>query len=115
MRNKIIYRNSVSSINEKNTDPVSGSLFWSLSGANVQFTWFDVPANTNFPPHKHNSEQITYVLEGHLFFKSQTHVYKLSAGDCILIPADIDHEVWTENIGAKAVDAWSPVNEIYSY
>jgi hypothetical protein len=30
MNNKIIYRNSVQSVNDKNIDPVSESTFWSL-------------------------------------------------------------------------------------
>jgi len=114
MNNKIIYRNNKQSQNEKNVDPGSGSSFWSIEGINVQFTWFDVPANTNFSSHKHESEQVTYVLDGVLFFRSEDLVYKLSKGDCILIPGNTDHEVWTENIPAKAVGAWSPVNNLYT-
>ena len=114
MNNKIIYRSNKQSQNEINLDPGSGSSFWSIEGNNVQFTWFDVPANTNFPSHKHESEQVTYVLEGELFFKSEDLIYKLSKGDCILIPGNTDHEVWTENIGTIAVDAWSPVNNLYT-
>ena len=117
MENKIIYRSDNNpgpgSLVLKNKDVSSGSVFWSIEGTNVQFTWFDVPANTNFPNHKHESEQITYVLEGELFFKSKNSVYKLSKGDCILIPGNIDHQVWTENISAKAIDAWSPINNLY--
>ena len=114
MNNKIIYRNNQQSLNEKKIDAGSGSAFWSLEGTNVQFTWFDVPSNTKFPSHKHESEQVTYVLEGELFFKSENSIYKLSAGDCIFIPGNIDHEVWTGNIPAKAVDAWSPINSFYT-
>ena len=114
MSNKIIYRyNKQSSIN-KNVDAATGSEFWSLEGKSVQFTWFEIPANTNFPNHKHDSEQITYVLEGELFFKSEDAVYKLSTGDCILVPGNINHEVWTEKSPAKAIDTWSPVNKVYT-
>ena len=87
MNDKIRYKNSGQSSNEKKIDFNSGSAYWSIEGNNVQFTWFDVPANTSFSTHKHESEQITYVLEGELFFKSENSIYKLSAGDCILIPA----------------------------
>ena len=112
MEHKIIYKESFST--PRNFDAISGSQFWSMEGKNVQFTWFDVPANTNFPSHKHDSEQITYVLDGELFFKSEDSVYKLSKGDCILIPGNIEHRVWTEKSSAKAVDAWSPVNRDYT-
>ncbi len=113
MNNNIRYRNNEHSFNEKKIDAVSGASFWSIEGSNVQFTWFDVPADTNFPTHKHESEQITYVLEGELFFKSENSIYKLSVGDCILIPGNIDHEVWTGTCSVKAIDAWSPVNKAY--
>ena len=112
MENKITYRHS--SIDSKSIDPSSGSAFWSLEGKNVQFTWFDVPANTRFPNHKHSSEQITYVIGGELFFKSENSVYKLSPGDCILVPENIEHEVWTEESPARAIDAWAPVNTFYT-
>lgn len=114
MKTQIIYRNSEQSANEKKADPLSGSTFWSLTGNNVQFTWFDVPAKTQFDNHKHESEQITYVLAGELFFESNDLVYKLSKGDCILIPGNTEHSVWTEDIPAIAIDAWSPVNNSYS-
>ncbi|HEX6169241.1 MAG TPA: cupin domain-containing protein [Chitinophagaceae bacterium] len=114
MSNKIIHRNNKQSLINKNIDSATGSEFWSVEGKKVQFTWFDVPANTNFPNHKHNSEQITYVLEGELFFKSGDNVYRLAKGDCILVPGNIDHQVWTEKSSAKAIDAWSPVNKVYT-
>lgn len=111
MENKIIYRKSA---NPENNDNASGSKFWSIEGKNVQFTYFDVPANRNFPTHKHECEQITYVIEGELFFRFSNTFYKLTAGDCIFIPGNIQHEVWTENVSVKAIDAWSPVNQPYS-
>ena len=113
MNNKIRYRKNGQSFNEKKIDATSGGSFWSIEGTNVQFTWFDVPADTNFPAHQHQSEQITYVLEGELFFKSGNSIYKLFAGDCILIPGNVDHEVWTGPVPVKAIDAWSPVNKAY--
>jgi quercetin dioxygenase-like cupin family protein len=114
MNNKIRYKNSSQSSNEKKIDFNSRSEYWSIEGDSVQFTWFDVPANTSFLTHKHESEQITYVLEGELFFKSEDSIYKLSAGDCVLIPGNIDHEAWTEAMPAKAIDAWSPVNKHFT-
>jgi quercetin dioxygenase-like cupin family protein len=114
MSNKIIYRYNKQSSTSKSVDAATDSEFWSMEGKNLQFTWFDVPANTNFPNHKHESEQITYVLEGELFFQSEDAVYKLSKGDCILVPGNIEHEVWTEKSSARAIDAWSPVNKVYA-
>lgn len=114
MSKKILYRKHNGSFSNENVDAATGSAFWSIEGQNVQFTWFSIPAHTNFPDHKHVSEQITFVLEGELFFTSGNAVYKLSKGDAILIPGNTGHEVWTEFVSAIAVDAWSPVNKIYT-
>jgi quercetin dioxygenase-like cupin family protein len=96
------------------TDKETGSLYWSITGKNLQFTWFEVQPQTNFAEHKHESEQITHVLSGELFFKIENEIYKLSAGDSILIPPGKEHSVWTGSSPAKAVDAWSPIHEKYS-
>ncbi|NOT50863.1 MAG: cupin domain-containing protein [Chitinophagaceae bacterium] len=94
-------------------DKETGSAYWSITGKDLQFTWFEVAPETNFAEHKHNSEQITFVLEGELFFKIENEVYKLSAGDSIMIPSNKEHSVWTGSVPAKAVDAWSPINQKY--
>lgn len=95
------------------TDKETGSLYWSIAGKKLQFTWFEVLPQTNFVEHRHDSEQITYVIEGELFFKIDNEVYKLSPGDSIIVPPDKEHSVWTGSAPAKAVDAWSPINEKY--
>ena len=114
MEQKIKYRNAKGISTSILKDGESGSLFWSIEGKNLQFTWFDVPPKTNFKGHYHLSEQATFVIEGVLFFESENTVYKLSQGDCILIPGNVGHRVWTEDMPAKAIDAWSPVNKKYS-
>ena len=95
-------------------DTESQSFFWSINGANLQFTSFDIPANTAFEKHQHDSEQITYVIEGELFFEIEGNVHQLSKGDSIVIPGGKEHKVWTNSRPSKAVDAWSPVNKIYA-
>ena len=95
-------------------DKETGCSFWSISGKTLQFTRFEVSPGTTFKKHRHDSEQITYVLEGELFFKIENDVFKLSGGDSIVIPDNTEHAVWTESSAAKAVDAWSPINKKYS-
>ena len=111
MENEIIYRKSS---NPKSIDAISDSHYWSIEGTNLQFTCFDVPAGKIFPVHRHPSEQITYVIDGELFFRCADQVYKLMPGDCILIPGNTEHEVWTEKESARAIDTWSPLNKLFS-
>ena len=98
---------------EIKTDAATGSAYWVARLDKLMLTWFEVPPCTVFPAHSHESEQITYVLEGALFFEMDKQVYCLEAGDCISIPSNKQHKVWTASTGAKAIDAWSPVNTHY--
>jgi predicted GNAT family acetyltransferase len=63
---------------------VPGARFWGVSLDKCMLTYFEVE------PHRHESEQITMVLEGEL-------VFELADGSCTV----------------KVVDAWSPVIAAY--
>jgi quercetin dioxygenase-like cupin family protein len=95
------------------TDADTLSRYWCVSSMNMSFTYFEVPANTEFEAHKHISEQITYVLEGELYFESNDKIYCLQQGDTIVIPSNVEHRVWTSAAAAKAIDSWSPTNDRY--
>jgi quercetin dioxygenase-like cupin family protein len=92
----------------------TGARFWSVSLTQTQLTYFEVGPNCRFDCHKHASEQITLVLEGELYFETSTRVDRIGAGEVIAIPSNVAHAVFTRAVGAKAVDAWSPVNEAYT-
>lgn len=94
-------------------DKESGSAFWTIKGENLMLTHFEVAPYTVLAAHKHESEQITYVLEGELCFEIENRTYRLNSGDTIIIPFDKLHKVWTDSQPARAIDAWSPINEKY--
>jgi len=91
----------------------TGAQFWSVSLSQTQLTYFEVGPNSRFDLHSHPSEQITLVLEGELYFETRSGVVQLSAGEVVAIPANVPHAVFTKCQAAKAIDAWSPVNETY--
>jgi quercetin dioxygenase-like cupin family protein len=95
------------------THEQTSSKYWAVRSENLMFTYFEVAPHKAFESHSHESEQMTYVLQGRLFFKIDEHVYVVGQGDLISIPSFKEHAVWTEADGATAVDAWSPVNDIY--
>lgn len=74
-------------------------------------TYFEVQPHCRFESHSHESEQITLVLEGELFFEIGGKTIGLRGGEVIAIPADVPHAVFTEEKAVRAVDAWSPVME----
>ena len=94
-------------------DKESNSDYWAIKGENLMLTYFEVPPDTKFATHKHESEQATYVLDGELFFEMENKIFRLTNGDSIIIPANKTHRVWTSVKFTKAIDAWSPVNEKY--
>ncbi len=90
-----------------------GVKMWGVSLDKTQFTYFEVERNSHFEQHSHESEQITMVLEGELFFDVAGHSYCVKKDEVIAIPSDIPHAVFTKEKSVKAVDAWSPLNKRY--
>jgi quercetin dioxygenase-like cupin family protein len=92
---------------------VPGAKQWAVSLEKTMLTYFEVEANSCFEAHSHESEQITLVLEGILYFEQNETVIEVKAGDVIAIPSNAPHAVFTKDKTAKAVDAWSPVMAKY--
>ncbi len=88
---------------------VPGSQMWAVALQHTMLTYFEVDAHSRFDSHHHESEQITLVLSGELFFEVEGVVHRIGPGEVMAIPSSVEHSVWTEGLGATAVDAWSPV------
>jgi quercetin dioxygenase-like cupin family protein len=91
----------------------AGAQFWSVALEQTQLTYFEVGPHCRFESHSHRSEQITLVLEGELYFETAAGTSRVTAGEVMAIPAEVDHAVYTKEVAARAVDAWSPINEKY--
>jgi len=61
--------------------------------------------------HHHESEQITMVLTGELFFEVNGKITGVKEGEVIAIPSAVPHAAFTQEKFVKAVDAWSPIME----
>lgn len=94
-------------------DDVPGARQWAVALEKSMLTYFEVDPGCRFDMHAHESEQITMVLEGALFFDLQDKTIEVKRGEVIAIPSNLPHAVFTQNEPAKAVDAWSPVMEKY--
>ncbi|MEX0361336.1 MAG: cupin domain-containing protein [Allomuricauda sp.] len=93
---------------------VDGAKMWAVSLDKTQFTYFEVEPEKIFGMHSHESEQITHVLSGELYFEFEEEIICVKEGGIIAIPSNIPHAVFTKDLAAKAVDAWSPVMDKYS-
>jgi amino-acid N-acetyltransferase len=93
----------------------------SVPGANMlavplekaMLTYFEIDPGARFAEHKHESEQITYVLEGELYFEIEGRIVCVGPGDVIAIPSNAPHSAYTEKNRVRAVDAWSPIRSDY--
>ena len=94
-------------------DDLPGVQLWAVSLQKTMLTYFTVDANSSFPQHSHESEQITMVLSGALYFTVHGDTRKVGKGEVIALPADVEHAVFTLDEKATAVDAWSPVMKRY--
>lgn len=95
------------------TDDVPGARQWAVSLDQTMLTYFEVDPDCRFESHSHESEQITMVIVGTLFFEQGDKVIGVKGGEVIAIPANVPHAVFTGKAAVKAVDAWSPVMAKY--
>jgi amino-acid N-acetyltransferase len=88
---------------------VPGARMWGIALDRAMLTYFELQPHARFPRHQHESEQITMVLEGELFFEVDGAAeLRVGAGEVIALPAHVPHAAWTRERSARAVDAWSP-------
>jgi quercetin dioxygenase-like cupin family protein len=94
-------------------EDVPGAHLWAVSLEHTMLTYFEVQPHSRFERHQHESEQITLVLEGELFFETASQVIAVKAGEVIALSSNVPHAVFTREHAVRAVDAWSPVREDY--
>jgi len=88
---------------------VPGAAMWAVALDRAMLTYFELQPHARFESHSHESEQITMVLEGELFFELEGRAEVcVRAGEVIALPANVPHAAWTRERAARAVDAWSP-------
>lgn len=92
---------------------VPGARFWGVALDKCMLTYFEVEPHTRFEQHRHESEQITMVLEGELVFELADGNCTVKAGEVVAIPSGVQHAVYSKEQRVKAVDAWSPVIAAY--
>jgi mannose-6-phosphate isomerase-like protein (cupin superfamily) len=92
---------------------VPGAKMWGIALQKTLLTYFELEPNCRFERHKHESEQITMVMEGELFFEVDSTTFCLKPGEVNAIPSEIPHPVFTRGTHFKAINARSPVMPQY--
>ncbi len=95
-------------------EDIPGAAMWAVALEKTMLTYFEVQPHKCFETHSHESEQITMVLEGELFFETGNQIIKVGEKEVIAIPSNVLHTVFTKDKMVKAIDAWAPVMDKYS-
>ena len=88
---------------------VKGARMWGVALKKTLFTYFSIEPESSFGMHTHDSEQITMVLEGELFFRVKEKIICVKKGEVIAISSNTPHAAFTKDSAVIAVDAWSPI------
>jgi quercetin dioxygenase-like cupin family protein len=72
----------------------------------------NLKANTDLPMHKHEHEQLTYVISGRFEFTIGDTKSVLEPGMCAVIPGNVMHGGRTLT-ACQVIDVFSPVREEY--
>ena len=80
-------------------------------GERVMVSFLTMSANTCFPPHSHEAEQIMIVLEGYMDEIIEGKLYPIKKGDVITLPSNIEHGGYIRDVDCSVIDIFSPPRE----
>lgn len=95
------------------TELVPGCNSHIVSGERGLVSFLTMPANALFPPHRHESEQIMIVLDGHLDEIIDGKLYPIKEGDVIIVPSNVEHGAQIHEVDCKAIDIFVPPRQDY--
>ena len=95
------------------TELVPGCFSHIVSGERGLVSFLTMPANSVFPPHRHEAEQIMIVLQGHLDEIIEGKLFPAREGDVIILPSNIEHGAQIHEVDCKAIDIFVPPRQDY--
>jgi len=87
---------------------VPGSNTHLVFGDKITVSFLTMSANSYFPPHRHEPEQIMIVLDGYADEIVEGRLYRLQKGDVILLPSNIEHGAYLREVDCRVIDIFSP-------
>ena len=80
-----------------------------ITGERMTLAVVDLEPNSTVPEHKHENEQLGFVISGTLTMRIGSEKSELHAGDTYTIPSNVPHEAAAGSDGATVVDAFAPL------
>ena len=87
-----------------------GVLAKTIHSERMTVAQYEFAPDTQLPEHSHPHEQIAMVKEGEFELTVAGTVYRLSAGDMLVVPPDVPHSGHSVT-AARVMDVFSPVRE----
>ena len=78
-------------------------------GERMTLAVVDLEPNSTVPEHKHENEQLGFVLSGSVIMQIGKDRKELHAGDTYAIPSGVEHEATAGPDGATVVDVFAPL------
>ena len=95
------------------TELVPGSTSHLVAGERVLVSFLTMSANSYFPPHRHEAEQIMIVLDGYIDEIIEGKLYSAKKGDVLILPSNIEHGGYIGEVDCRVIDIFSPPREDY--
>ncbi|MDI6753537.1 MAG: cupin domain-containing protein [Thermodesulfobacteriota bacterium] len=95
------------------TELVPGSNSHLVFGERAMVSFLTMPANSYFPPHRHEAEQIMTVVDGYMDEIIEGKLYRVKKGDVIVLPSNIEHGGRLREVDCKVIDIFIPPREDY--
>jgi quercetin dioxygenase-like cupin family protein len=80
-----------------------------VTGERMTLAVVDLEPDATVPEHKHENEQLGFVISGTITMRIGSEKRELHAGDTYTIPSDVPHEATAGSEGATVVDAFAPL------
>jgi quercetin dioxygenase-like cupin family protein len=80
-----------------------------VTGERITLAVVDLEPNALVPEHKHENEQLGFVISGTITMRVGSDKLELRAGDTYAIPSSVPHEALAGKEGSTVVDAFAPV------
>ena len=81
----------------------------SLNGERLTLAVVDLAPNAVVAEHKHENEQLGFIVRGSMTMRIGTEVLELRAGDTYVIPSDVEHGAAAGPDGCTATDVFAPI------
>jgi len=87
---------------------VPGTTSHIVPGERALVSFLTMSANSFFPPHRHEAEQIMIVIDGYMDEIIEGKLYRVKKGDVIVLPSNVEHGGRIREVDCKAIDIFCP-------